>query len=65
MLRRLVGADANKSKSDSAAFTVQNLQYIRNNAAQAGFVEKLKDYLYSSAKTYNNKQPLLLQIEVI
>ena len=36
----------------SPAFTVQKLNYVHNNAVEAGLVEKAEDYLYSSARNY-------------
>lgn len=36
----------------SAAFIFQKMNYIHNNAVEAGIVEKAEDYLYSSARDY-------------
>jgi len=36
----------------SAAFVFQKMNYIHNNAVEAGIVERPEDYLYSSAKDY-------------
>jgi putative transposase len=36
----------------SAAFVFQKINYIHQNAVEAGIVEKPEDYLYSSAKDY-------------
>ena len=36
----------------SPAFIFQKMNYIHNNAVEAGIVEKPEDYIYSSAKDY-------------
>ncbi len=33
-------------------FALQKLEYIHNNPAEAGIVEKAEEYIYSSAKDY-------------
>jgi hypothetical protein len=45
----------------SPEFSVQKLNYIHNNPVEAGIVEKAEDYLYSSARSYQqeNKEGLL------
>ena len=37
----------------------QKLNYIHNNPVEVGFVEKEEDYLYSSARNYNEKRGLV------
>jgi putative transposase len=39
----------------SPAFTVQKLNYIHNNPVEAGIVDKPEEYLYSSARDYQNQ----------
>jgi REP element-mobilizing transposase RayT len=36
----------------SAGFTFQKLNYIHQNAVEAGIVDKAEEYLYSSARDY-------------
>jgi putative transposase len=45
----------------SPEFSVQKLNYIHNNPVEAGIVEKAQDYLYNSARSYQqgNKDQLL------
>ncbi len=40
----------------SGPFIFQKMNYIHNNAVEAGIVEKPEDYLYSSAKDYKLTQ---------
>ena len=49
-----------------AKFSLQKLNYIHNNAVEAGIVAKAEDYLYSSARDYHyGKQVGLLEIEFL
>lgn len=43
----------------------QKLEYIHNNPVKAGIVEKVEDYLYSSAMDYYTDQKGLLDIEFL
>ena len=43
----------------------QKLEYIHNNPVKAGIVEKVEDYLYSSAMDYYTDQKGLLEIEFL
>lgn len=49
----------------SPAFSVQKLNYIHNNPVTAGLVEKAEDYLYSSARCYQQKKAGLLTVEFL
>lgn len=42
-----------------------NLGYIHNNPVKAGYVVEAKDYLYSSAITYENESKGLLKIDML
>jgi len=44
-------------------FSVQKLHYIHNNLVEAGVVEKAEDYLYSSARSYQQKKDGLAEVE--
>jgi putative transposase len=45
---------------------VQKLNYIHNNPVEAGIVEKAEDYLYSSARSYQQgKKEGLLKVEFL
>jgi putative transposase len=50
----------------SPQFSVQKLNYIHNNPEEAGIVEKAEDYLYSSARPYQQqKKDGLLEVEFL
>lgn len=50
----------------SSPFSVQKLNYIHNNPVAAGLVEKAENYLYSSAKSYQQQNKNgLLEIEFL
>ena len=49
----------------SPAFSVQKLAYIHNNPVTAGIVEKAEDYLYSSARSYQQKKDGLLEVQFL
>lgn len=50
----------------SPKFSVQKLNYIHNNAVEAGIVDKAEEYLYSSARDYQfGKNVGLLEIEFL
>ena len=58
------GQDNQPKECYSPEFSVQKLNYIHNNPVEAGVVEITEDYLYSSAKSYqqrNNDQSLEAQ----
>jgi hypothetical protein len=44
--------------------SVQKLNYIHNNPVDAGIVEKA-DYLYSSARSYEQKESGLLEVQIL
>lgn len=42
----------------------QKVNYIHNNPVEAGFVQRVEDYLYSSAMNYNGDSGII-QIETL
>ena len=49
----------------SPQFTIQKLNYIHNNPVEAGIVDNAEDYLYSSARSYQQKKDGLLEVELL
>jgi putative transposase len=50
----------------SPKFSLQKLNYIHNNAVEAGIVDKPENYLYSSARDYFYRKKVgLLEIEFL
>ena len=50
----------------SSAFVFQKLNYIHNNAVEAGIVDKAEEYLYSSARDYyRTKKCGLLDVSLL
>lgn len=43
----------------------QKLNYLHNNPVEAGFVEKVEDWLYSSAKDYYTGKKGMIDILLI
>jgi hypothetical protein len=51
-LKTCIRQDNQPKECYSPKFSLQKLNYIHNNAVQAGLVDKAEEYLYSSARDY-------------